>query len=351
MKKGKKFIICILSFTMLLLSTVEVSAEETENLHINEQYYSLYDALLYAEIQKDDIGLSEVDFNELCIGGPIQAYSYVESGFEELREMYPLIYQDELVLWAINVDGNYQITTGLTKEVNSTVNGNKEFALIYDRNSCYLYMEGDFILLGDFGEEVYTRAVLQPDDISDIELRTSTLSDMVELNFDSVKMTREVVYFSCNVGYVSQNPYKNLCWAATIASITNYCKGTSLSMADVAADKFGYVKDEALDTAEANNILARYGVNYRYNNIPPTHTVILSNIQANYPIYGCFVQSGTRNGHAVVIYGINVIGDYLSLMDPANGFTSATHNGRQYVFVSASTGITYELYNANCYSW
>lgn len=54
MKKGKKFIICILSFTMLLLSTVEVSAEETENLHIYE----------------------------LCIGEPIQAYSYTGITYE-----------------------------------------------------------------------------------------------------------------------------------------------------------------------------------------------------------------------------------------------------------------------------
>lgn len=351
MRNRKKIITCILLFFMMLSSTITVSAEEAEGWHIDEQYHSLYDALAYAETHKDEIGFSRMDFGELCIGKPIQTYSYVDDGFEELREMYPLIYQGGLVLWAINVDGKYQITTGLTTEINEVVDVNSEFALIYDMNNCYLYMNGEFVLLCNFNEEVSTRAVLNPNEISNIELRMGALSEMTELNYDSTKMARDVIYFSCNVGYISQNPYKNLCWAATIASITNYCKGTSLSMADIAADKFGYVKDDSIDTAEANNILGRYDVEYRYNNKPPTQSVILSNIKANYPIYGCFVQSGTRSGHAVVIYGINVIGDYLSLMDPANGFTSATHNGSQYIFVSANTGVTYELYNANCYSW
>lgn len=351
MRKIKTLPICISLFVALLLSSMKIHAEESDISFTNEQYSALYEILSYVEIQKDEIGLSGVDFDELCIGKPIQTYCYLENGFEELRNMYPLTYRGELVLWVIDAEGKYQVTTGLTQEINEIVNINTEFALIYDRSSCYLYSDGEFTLVGSFGDEVYTRAVLDPESISNIELRTSALSDMADLNFESVNAARDVVYFGCNVGYISQNPYKNLCWAATIASITNYCTGTSLSMSDIAANQFGYVKDESIDTAGANNILARYGVKYEYKNIPPSHTVILSNIQANYPIYGCFVQSGTRSGHAVVVYGINVVGDYLSLMDPANGFTSATHNGRQYIFVSASTGITYELYNANCHSW
>ncbi len=350
-EKDKDVVFCISLFVALLLSSMEIHAEESDISFTNEQYSALYEILSYVEIQKYEIGLSGVDFNELCIGKPIQTYCYLENGFEELRNMYPLTYRGELVLWVIDAEGKYQVTTGLTREINEMVSIDTEFALIYDRSNSYIYSEGKFVLLGSFGDEVHTRAVLNSDNISNIELRTSALSDATDLNFENAKETRDAVYFSCNVGYISQKPYKNLCWAATIASITNYCTGTSFSMADIAANEFGYVKDESIDTAKANNILARYGVKYEYKNIPPSHNVILSNIQANYPIYGCFVQSGTRSGHAVVVYGINVVGDYLSLMDPANGFTSATHNGRQYLFVSASTGITYELYNANCHSW
>ncbi len=79
-----------------------------------------------------------IEFSDLYIGDKIQAYEYVESGFEELYSAYPLLYNDELVALAFEVDeGCCQISTDLAAKIDDA--SVSKLSLVYDLSSIYLF--------------------------------------------------------------------------------------------------------------------------------------------------------------------------------------------------------------------
>ncbi|MDF2945025.1 MAG: hypothetical protein K0S01_3883 [Herbinix sp.] len=45
----------------------------------------------------------------------------------------------------------------------------------------------------------------------------------------------------------------------------------------------------------------------------------------------------------MVIYGMNIIGGYISIMDPEYGFASAVSNGTTYKYTSLYSGVSLSL--------
>lgn len=265
--------------------------------------------------------------------------------------MYPITENHELIAFAINNDGKFQISTGLVQDINNTVDTNTPFALIYDKKGCYLYSADRFALLKETSLKDTSRSVLDVNNVTvdTNNLELSALIDSRSLGYTNLFQAKASCE-ECPVDFVSQNPPSNICWAAVIASIANYCNGTSLTAVSVAQAFYGASNyDRGINDSVAPSIFDDYDLSYTYKNQKPSDNVMLGNIQDDYPIYGSFTWSGGRHGG--VIYGINVIGGYIYIMDPESGFTSASASSSGYKYVSDYSNVTLTLDRAVCHSW
>lgn len=345
----------LLSLLFVFLSTFSVCAVTSTESSINN---GIIEALQNAEYIKDELGLDSFDFSEITISNPIYTYEYTNQGLLENNLMYPLKVDDVLVAWAIPLDDSsdtkYQITTALIYETNSVLQDNTNFALIYDYEYCYLYDGSEFYQLAEVTHNVENRSVLNVDNVymDDFDIQLTNIDESVCLNYSFNQNTRVQTYYECPVGYVTQNPSPYLCWAATIASIVNYKKGTSYTAVDVAKKHYGNTNyNRTLTIGEEDNILiSDYLLLYLHKDKIPGDSVIGKNIINDYPVYATFKNS---NGgyHAVVIFGINTISGYISVMDPLSGACSATISGSGYRYVSVNSGVTFTLECATCRYW
>lgn len=350
----KKILCIIVPFVLCVELTITALASESAFDLSEDEKASLFEVINDIELQKDVLGLSNINFNELRIGAPVQTYVYKNNTFEEGIQMYPITINDKLIFWAIKYGGKFQVTTALTGEINDKVDADTPFCIIFDKNSSYLYVGNSLVFLRESDIEDDTRSVIASDfaawdALQDAGLLTTTLSSCSALGYTGL-IGRASNYYGCNVSFVSQNPPSNLCWAATIACIANYKKGTSLSAVSVAQGHFGTVNyNQRLSLSDAAGVLANYGLSYSYRNTSVTSNVILTNLMNDYPIYSSWSYS--RDSHAVCIYGANPVGGYLYIMDPESGFTSASLSGGAYTYVSNYSGVTLQLNRAVCHYW
>lgn len=310
----------------------------------------LIDVLSEIDLQKDAWGLEDVDMNALHVGMPIRTYNYVKGMLERGYDMYPLTTDGLLVLWAIPINGQFQITNSLVSEINTLIDFNTPFALVYDASNAYVYSNQSLSILKQFEQNIDSRDVINTktklavDGIDTMALSQNVYLDYENNNQDMQKSTLANV--SCNVGYVTQNPYDNLCWAASVACIVNYKKGTSLTAATVAKKYYGNTNfDQAINRDNLTEKLRDYGLNYyQFSNYGNFDNKIFSSISAGNPVGGTFdVSDGAY--HATVIFGINIIAGRIQIMDPAFGNTTATLSSTgDYTYVSSLTNSTLELY-------
>ena len=351
MKKYKKGISALLIVVLLMTFNFcfVVNAENQTNIKIIE-------ALRGTESIKDEMGLTDVDYGKIKIASPIYTYECKDTGLIENTKMYPLLNDEELIAWAIEFknEGNlaYQITTALVAEVTEVISVNTRFAIIYDKDGCYLYDGANVYLLKEITTQFDNRIAVQVDELTNYNnVQLNAIENGNLLGYTEPIQPRAQVYYSCNVSTVSQLPYTNLCWAASAACIVNYLNGTSLTAAKVARTYFDRSSgfNQSLTLGYQDNVLAEYGVSYTYKSSIPSDAVILKNIQKGYPIQATFKVTGGGH-HDVVIYGTHITAGYINIMDPEYGkcSTSTTNSSNAYVFVSGYSGATLTLFTATC---
>ena len=350
MKVSKKILSAVLVLALLLPSVLTVSASQTNFPLSQSERLLLIDALSEIDLQKDSWGLENIDLNELNVGVPIPTYNYVEGMLERSHNMYPLTTDDLLVLLAIPINGQFQITNGLVAEINTLIDFNTPFALVYDANTAYIYSNQSLSILKHFDQEIGSRDVLNTDarlavkGIDTVSLSQNTCLEYEGNNQDMQRSTSANVY--CNVSYVTQHPYDNLCWAASVACIVNYIKGTSLDAATVAKKYYGNTNfDRSISPENLVDKIKDYGLTYyQFSNHGDFDNKIFSSICADNPVGGSFdVIDG--DCHASVIFGINVIAGRIQVMDPQFGSTTATlSSAGDYTYVSSYTNTTLVLY-------
>ena len=137
---------------------------------------------------------------------------------------------------------------------------------------------------------------------------------------------------------MTQQPYNNLCWAATIATISNYVYGTSLTAYSVAQNIYHPSNiDQTLSASVAQSLMRdTYNLYYTYRDLEHSVSVILDNITNDYPIYGIFEWSGSS--HAVTNYGMNATGSRLMVMDPMCGSVTANLSDYGYSYIPSYLG-------------
>lgn len=346
---------CVFLVVVILCSlNTNVLAEIRTSDSTNSKIISALNATEYI---KNEIGLSDVNFEEIYIATPIMAYDYTTNGFEVNRIFYPLLFNNELVAFAVSIDEGgsaYQITTLLVSEINAVINENTEFAIVYDANGCSIYDGTAFTRLVSSSESDNMRISLDETSIQIecVGILLTNISQSSLLGYTSntghQTFSTTAIYYSCDVDYVTQLPSKTNCWAAAVACIVNYRKGQDYTATDVADNHLEYYGNSIYNMP---GILKNgYNVSsYEVYNDVPSDGLILNNIKNDYPLYASFTSSN-GGSHAVVIHAINVIAGYIYIMDPEFGFTSYTYvsSTGKYQYVSTYSGATMTLYRACC---
>lgn len=348
----KKVISIILIIILIFsVSAVNTSAETGKAPDVDGIIFSLNAAWSV----KEQMGLSKVDFEALTYSDSVMAYDYTDEGLVFNSEFIPIKYEEEVIGWVIKklTDGAfYQFTTAFAEEVNRIADDDTEFAIIYGYDASYFYDGKEIYMIGNVSIPVEERKVLESAEQLKYEnAALRSIGESYELPYSNPGINgRAPVYFSCNVSRVSQKPYDNLCWAASIACIVNYIKKTNHTVVSVVKELRGSIIDEGLYPAEEIEVLKKYGVSYTYKYLDPSANVMLKNIQNGYPIYASFKH---MNGHhAGVVYGVNIMAGYFYVMDPIDGFCNGSYSpANVHMYVSPSSGLAMVLDNASCMYW
>lgn len=358
--------ISIFMAVVLLLTTAATAGASVHSANATgvsaQDKQRIVQALSYLEPEKDRFSLSGVNFSALCVGAPVATYLYQDNGFQPSDPLYPLLNGGELAAWAVAAgegdDRRFQVTTGLVEELGGAVDSDTPFALVYDRNGCYLCTADGFTLLLGY-DAVEDRSVLNASVSVPEGMVLSSLAASDSLNY-TTPLTRAYTYNKVfpEIRYMSQDPYNNLCWAASVACIVYQRQDKLLTAKEVAVNHFKNTTNfnRTVTTKNAAILLREeYQLNFTEQTTSLPHEAdIYGNINRNYPIYGVFAINGPYSdpGHIGVIYGIDIFNGYITVMDPAYTFVSATlgSDGR-YTYKNTSNGNTYTLNTMLCMYW
>lgn len=339
----KKAISAILVFILCTNFMFSAMASDVKDSPTSEDIQSISTILADIEELKDSVNLSFVDFSELYLGQPIPTYICKNNNLVPGCEMYPIIFDGQLILWAIKNDTTWQITTELVSETNNKLIPNTPLAILYDNSHSYLYTEEKITVAGNLSSGGSLRTPLN--------VNRSTLNSVIDTEAisPSIKLPHNAnapSYYGCEVSYVSQNPPSTRCWAATLACVVNYCKGTSYTANSMYnahhSSLSGGGEDGALITEVAAILLKSYNLSYSHTSSTSVDNYILNSIQAGYPVYSKWSVSSS-SAHATCICGINVLSGYIYIMDPEFGFTSATVSNGRYRYTSSYSGSSLSL--------
>lgn len=346
----KKFICLILSLIFVFQLPFTAQAEVIDSSIGRDKIIS---ALQANEYIKSQIGLGDVDFSEFYISNPIHSYIYTVNGVEESSLFVPLLINGELKAFAMSYNDEYHISTFLSEFIVPILEENMNFAIIFDKNSAFLFDGTNLTKLNSSTTDVSDRGQLNSvSQVAEENVILSNIGEGVPLGYRSEALPRIPVYYQCNVSYVPQGNY-GICWAASIACIVNYKNNDDLTAIDVARSYFGDYFDEGIYIGEEDDILQSYGLNYTTLRLFATDNEILLNIMNNYPIYAVCAPYGASEDHSVVIYGINISSPYLYIMDPNYGSVVARYDNSlsKYYYVCPGSGVSQYFKYSSCRYW
>lgn len=317
---------------------------------VENKISSLGSTLSEIEANKFGAGLEDVDFSSLSICQPISFYEAANGSIREIEPRYPILDQhSDIRMLAYDIGAESMIvTTALAEQINDAVKNGNQIAVVYDSNGCYLLKSnGDLIRVGESSYTVSTRDSLK--DASTINASGAVFSELDEINSINAlasslsRSTRSTI----QVGYVTQNPPSNLCWAACVASIANYRNGGSRTAVSVARAYYGSSYNRPLTNTLFPTVLSSNGVSgYTYYSSWPSDDKINSNIDSGYPLVGILsVNGNTQSTHAVVVSGCTPFVSIL-VMDPEFGFTTASKLSSAYVYSSGYSGASLKTISA-----
>lgn len=353
----KKFLVILTLISMVFTATTSVYALEA-NIINDESMISpnstateksaIIDILNFVALDKEAVGLENVDFSQLKIGNKLYRYEVTENGFEVTGYSYPIMYNGNVVLIATGAGERFQITTFEAELIKES--GLDHIALVYDSDGLYLYDGSRFELAHEYVEFMEderesvqnimrnsVRSVAQlTDEIVVTNLNTSEnlYSEDAVLSVASASANG---YYAATVDYVSQNGY-NICWAACVAMLTNTLNGFDYSAEDIAIAYLGEDDMEnGLDFADVREILQGDVIytsimddailddcfcdnDYSYKTYTISDKKIQYCMQDYRPIIAGFIRAGGYQGnHACVIDAIHTTADYIRVCDPNTG--------------------------------
>lgn len=334
----KKFVSTFLTVCALISSLgVFVSADNTSRSEYPTQAErnAIIEVLNVVSLEKEAVGLQDVDFSDLYIGERIYRYVLTEDGLETTCYSYPILLGGTVVLVATSGSGNhFQITTYEADLLNS--NPTDRIAFINDDTHLYFY-DGVELKCVDTYETIQNRVSLQTfrtesyyNEASAINsVQMTNLSNSMLLGYEDIPSIQTSNkrggydnYYSCTVDFVSQNTLTD-CWAASTAMVTNYMKGTSYTSQQIYDQSIQYVEGQGATMLEIAYIL-RY--QYECGNFSAFDTdsllsdsAYVSNMVCYCPVIAGFKIAGRAQHHATVVDAIHTVSGYIRVCDPYVG--------------------------------
>lgn len=308
----------------------------------DEMVNSIVESLRGVGIHKYGTELEDVDFSSLLICRPIHCYEAIGGELRETEPHYPILDQlSNLRMFGFDIGAESPIiSTALAEQLDDIAKSNKEIALVYDVNGCYVvYSDGSLVLLKTSSYVVSGRDSLGGNtSIPADSISFSSICGVWEVDADSLSLSRSTRSV-LQVGFVSQNPPSSICWAACVASIANYRNGGSRTARSVAQGYLGSSYNQGLSTSRIPAVLSANGVSgYSYYGSWPDDTTVNRNIDSGYPLVGIMsVNGNTSSTHAVVVRGCTTLVE-VYIMDPEFGFTTAAKMGNSYAYSSGYSG-------------
>lgn len=347
----KKFISFILSIC-LIYSMFGISSYAFDSNSINDNFEKVADELYAFANCKDLINLSGINFSELYIEEPINIYSYKNNTINKIGYAYFVCLNNSIANVVYEHNDSYQIMTTLGTTLKNLEIPEK-CAIIYDSFGCYLFDGIEFSTLCEFESiDSFESSIITAPQTKKSEIIIKTRSKKYQLTSNNLMSRGAFDYSYCNINYVSQKPYNNLCWAACIAMINNYINNTSLTAKIVAQNYYNSTSNfnKSLNPTKIVKCMNNtYNLGYTYHTYAPNDSVISSNIKKGYPIIGGF--SLDNQFHAVVIYGSNLIDGKIVIMDPANGSITCSIKNGSYSYTYPGTSDVLTLTKAIAKYW
>ena len=324
----------------------KLSISSTELSFVATVERKVADVLEAVELQKEDFGLSNVDFSVLSLGKEIPPYELTESGLVRMDDVhyFPILCDDSWVATAvvsysvygdmnIEVSAKYADDYSVLREadVSRKSNSVSGVALVFDSTKAYLYSENGSILVESF-QEISGRESIET---SHGLINPTTVQVIAQnpINVTQLTPTRDSENFvSLNISSITQ-PTNYTCWAASTAMLLNY-RGESETVSSVASaagvNLYTY-RSAAQCAALISDPIDGYGypcgtwgASYGYYYSLTLDNLVTELYTLSSPLFAGF-SSGSV-GHAVVVKGyVNLSGSpTMTYIDPADGYIKAT---------------------------
>lgn len=350
----RKFTIRLSTFFLIILltTTMGINGYSYNQTDAKENFESLLPAILAA---KDQFGISEDDINSLYIGSALSAYEEIGDSIRPINaEMYPVFSGAQVIgilTKETNVNGEIYFTYGIdfAPELDTYISqyGN-QVSIIYRGLDVYAASDGkSAVLLKKLSDESLNS--IFSDEMSFDNIVYSNIAPTDEVNIPASSRAAETKTLS--IPYVSQRG--PTCWAACIASIVNYKKGTDLEAYEVVV---ACQPNDAAGGASVNQIASyltnQYGLSSYASNGEIQYDNVYWQINADKPM----IISGYRNGntgdgrHVVAVYGyykdLSSLNESFYYMEPNTGFKIANFpkSGAPQFQISAT-----QTYSQDCY--
>lgn len=364
----KKIVLLILTIAMAI--QMFVVNDQVYAANSSEITYPL-DSVIYAK--ENYIGIIEavkqyssnfrIERNQLDnirLGKPFIIYKANENVQDEMYYYPVLDAQDNIVLLIciIGTTDGWRIsaTEELVQQLNNIEHFDSNYILYVTDDGIYAENKGNKIVLESSGEcdnnsfDKYSYDLKKQIIVDSVDYFVKADINMVFNN--NVEKAGYTPSFSMNSSESKQCKLFNekgqgnygLCWAATVATISNYRSGTNVTAKNV-ADQMGIGYNDGGTIAQAQQALKKQGLIYSNKNGDANNIMswngVKTNVSNKYPIY--VHGKGTSSAHAVTVYGYTVAAGkcYVLLWNSAlnggsGGSQSTEFNVNGTVFSSSS---------------
>jgi len=385
--KIRKFLSALLAASLVFsLSSPASAMEATESAISSDIQTQMIRILASTEAEKENFGLTNLNFSAVCIGSEIPAYKVSGDSLipADIR-LIPITDGSNLISFfyiANDETGSpiVQLSNELIAPLQNYVNG-EPFSIIYDDTGAYVCVDNELHLLGLKEQSIFSSEdTLRHNSLfpNATPVESASIAPLAEsslvstLNEESFTVlesgsytattnTLNVTSFMENlpapasanatskylaVEKISQPSGTSICWAIAITSIANFIWDGTWNYTDI-VQMFAAGVDKGMYTEDViYNFNYYFGADWGYNY---TQTLdpddILSYLLDDYPLFGDFTRSG--GAHAVVIRGVSTTLNTFSVMNPTPSTTSYTSgtisSTNKLTFVSGYSGDTYTL--------
>lgn len=288
-----------------------------------------------------DLNIDETELDEVSIGTPYIVYDVANPIQDEIYH-YPIINdRSDNVVLMVNVMGT---TDGWHYDI-STENISKLNALNYANEEYIFYgAEGNTIAENEKTKKQFTgndsNTAIQNFENCEWDEKVDIISERMDelqktttnipANRDlQVTYTPKVVDVEVGTGKKCElynrksQDFFALCWAASIATISNYLNGTNHTPYQI-ADKEGIGYNSGADTSQILKAMKDFNVPYSIYGNTLSWDNIIYKITSKTPIY--MISEVRNEAHATVLYGYKVKNgvQYIAIWNPGTNFEGAT---------------------------